>query len=128
MIGIDAIATDRMAGFVAGHLRIGGVQETAAAQLGREVSAEEFTVVLSYVKEFPTTAGPRRGGVAGQAFTIYRITVLVSAVAIFAFYGERLFGFAPYSDSLNDQVAEGILDGLGQVDVTTGEYLFPPAT
>lgn len=102
------------------------VHRTALEQLGREIDPADFTICFSFTKMFGSTAGPFRGGIAGQAMTPFRITLFISTEAVFAFAGERLYGFAPHSYALVADLLQGNLDGLGQVDSTTGKFRIHP--
>ena len=128
MIGDTTIHTDRTTQLVQDLLTDSpGTQTVARRVLGRDVDAREFSVTASWVAEYPSTAGPRHGGIAGRAFTRHSTTLIASSELILIFTSDRLLGYAPYSEATLIAYFDGAnLDQITQVDPDTGDVTWEP--
>lgn len=61
-----------------------------------QIAVIDFSSLVSWMHEYPTTAGPFKGGISGRGFTWYRLSVIHSDYAMILFANGRFYGVAPY--------------------------------
>lgn len=101
----------------------------ACGALFPDLDPGSFTRARSYSRMYPTTAGPRHGGIGGRMFTLHRVLALASDELVLAFANERFLGHCVYTDEAWHDIVGGGLDAhITQVNPVTGEPTWVPGT